>query len=146
MYEFLSYRVADVMSAEPVVIRPDTSLADAEAIFERHDFNGLPVVSSENRLMGVLTKLDLLKAFSFTPQAKIPAYDQIMRQPAERVMTRQPLTVAPDTPLTRVLQLMLDTRYKSFPVLAEERLVGIVAREDVIRALRRAVGGASRRP
>jgi CBS domain-containing protein len=41
---------------------------------------------------------------------------------------------------------MLDTRYKSFPVLAEERLVGIVAREDVIRALRRAVGGASRRP
>jgi CBS domain-containing protein len=142
MYEFLSYRVADVMSAQPVMIRPDTSLADAEAIFERHDFNGLPVVSPDDSLVGVLTKLDLLKAFSFTPQSKIPAYDEIMRQPAERVMTRQPLTVAPDTPLTRVLQHMLDTRYKSFPVLEADRLVGVVAREDIMRALRRAVGGA----
>jgi CBS domain-containing protein len=146
MYEFLSYRVADVMSAKPVVIRPDTSLADAEAIFERHDFNGLPVVSPEGRLMGIVTKLDLLKAFSFTPQSKIPPYDEIMRQPVERVMTEQPLTVAPDTPLTRVLQHMLDTRYKSFPVLQEDRLVGIVAREDIMRALRRAVGGTSRQP
>jgi CBS domain-containing protein len=142
MYEFLSYRVADVMSARPVTIRPDISLADAEAIFEQHDFNGLPVVSPEGRLLGVLTKLDLLKAFSFTPQSMIPAYDEIMRQPAERVMTRQPLIVAPDTPLTRVLQHMLDTRYKSFPVLEADRLVGVVAREDIMRALRRAVGAA----
>jgi CBS domain-containing protein len=54
------------------------------------------------------------------------------------------MTVAPDDPLTHVLQKMVHTRCKSFPVLEDDRLVGIVAREDVLRALRRAAEG--RRP
>jgi CBS domain-containing protein len=55
-------------------------------------------------------------------------------------MRRKPTSVAPDTPLTRALQMMVDMTIKSFPVVADARVVGIISREDVIRALRRAVG------
>lgn len=141
MYEFIEYHVADVMTPKPFVIGPRTRLADAETIFEEHDFNALPVVEHGDQLIGMLTKLDLLKAFAFTPSSVIPAYHQIMCEPAERMMTRMPLTVEPDTPLTRVLHTMIATRHKSLPVVEGNRLVGIIAREDVLRALRCAVAG-----
>jgi len=47
MYEFLDYRVSDVMNENPVTVGPRTTLAEVEAIFEEHDFNGLPVVGPD---------------------------------------------------------------------------------------------------
>ena len=141
MYEFLYYQVADAMTAEPVAIGLQTSLAEVEVLFQRHDFNGLPVIDNDRRLLGVMTKLDFLKAFAFTPQALLPPYEEIMGQPVERFMTGGPTTVSSPTPLTRVLQQMIETRYKSLPVVDDGRLVGMIAREDVLRALRRAVAG-----
>ena len=134
MYEFLSHKVCDFMTAHPVVIRSDASLADARTIFDMHEFNALPVIDGD-RFVGLFSKLDLLKAFVFTAESVVPPYDEIMRAPVARYMTTQPLTVEPDCPLTRVLQKMIDTRCKSFPVVEQGRLVGIIAREDVLRAL-----------
>lgn len=141
MYEFLSYRVSDVMVAEVVTVTVSTTLAEAAALFEGHDFNGLPVLDRDGRLAGFLTKLDVLKAFAFTPQSVVPHYDDIVREPVERFMSGALLTAEPDTPLTRVLQTMIEHRCKSLPVTANGRLVGVVAREDILRGLRRAVAG-----
>ncbi len=138
MRKFLDYRVVDFMSTEPTVIGPETLVADAERLFESHDFNALPVVDDSNRLLGLLTKLDLLRAFTFTPDSMIPDYEAIMELPAERVMSLRPISVPPDTPLTRVLQRLVDTRSKSFPVVADGRLIGMIAREDILRAVRTA--------
>ena len=52
-------------------------------------------------------------------------------------MTSCPETVHPDTPLTRVLEKLVSTRWKSLPVVQDGRVVGIVSREDVLQALRR---------
>ena len=119
----------------------EATLAEAEAIFEEHDFNGLPVVDDQGQLVGLVTKLDLLKAFRFTEEHLFPPYEEIMKQPVESLMTRDLLTVTPRTPLTKVLQKMIDARAKSFPVVDGEGLVGMVAREDVLQGLRRAVAG-----
>src|SRR5438876_2773614 len=149
MYEFLDYQVADAMTYRPLTVSPGTPLAEVEALFERHDFNSLPVVSRDGILLGVVTKLDFLKAFAFTPQEMVPHYDEIMRRPAESVMTGNPVTVRPHMALTRLLQLMVDARYRSVPVTIGALLIGIVARQDVVRALRRAAarrGPARRRP
>ena len=143
MYEFLEYRVADAMTYRPITITRDTSLAEIQAIFAEHDFNCLPVCE-EGALLGIVTKLDCLKAFAFTPQSIVPHYDDIMREPAATVMTTKPLTVTPDLSLTRVVELMAETRYRSFPVTVGGLLIGIIAREDVLRALHRAAEG--RRP
>ncbi len=141
MYEFIYYRVKDAMTRPPITIRRHTVLADVEDLFEDHDFNGLPVVDDGNHLLGVVTKLDFLKAFIFTPESVVPRYEDIMRHPAESVMTREPLTFDPEVPLTRVLEELVATRHKSFPVVDSGRLVGVIAREDVVRALRRAAAG-----
>lgn len=141
MHEFLQYRVRHVMTTTLKTIEPSASLAQAEALFDQHDFNALPVVEPAGRLVGILTKLDLLAAFAFTPASIIPQYEDVMRSQVAEKMTRELVTVGPDLPLTRVLQELVETRNKSLPVLDGTRLVGVVAREDVLRALRRAAAG-----
>ena len=141
MLEFLEYRVLDAMSADPTTIAPDRPLADAEAIFDRHDFNALPVVDAEGRLLGVLTKLDLLAAFREIDGRMFTPYDQIMQKPVEAYMTKVPkvATVTARTPMPKALERLIETGSKSLPVVDDERVVGMVSREDVLRALRRAV-------
>jgi CBS domain-containing protein len=141
MHEFLQYRVRHVMTTTLKTIEPSASLAQAEALFDQHDFNALPVVEPAGRLVGILTKLDLLAAFAFTPASIIPQYEDVMRSQVAEKMTRELVTVGPDLPLTRVLQELVETRNKSLPVLDGTRLVGVVAREDVLGALRRAAAG-----
>jgi CBS domain-containing protein len=140
MYEFLEYQVADAMTYQPVTITRATPLAEVEALFEQHDFNCFPV-SEDGVLLGVVTKLDMLKAFAFTTRTMVPNYEAIMQRPAETVMSHRPVTVTPDMPLTRVLALMTETRYRSFPVMVGALLIGMISREDVIRALARAARG-----
>ena len=138
MYEFIYYQVRDVMTSDPLTVNKHVTLSDVEAIFEEHDFNGLPVVDESHRLIGLITKLDLLKAFAFTEKSKIPHYNSIMDQKISRVMTKDPRVVYPEMLLTRVLQHMIDTGHKSFIVVENDVVIGIVAREDIIRALRKA--------
>ena len=140
MYEFLEWRAEDVMS-EPLCVAPNTTLAEAEKLLEQHGFNALPVVDAEGRLEGVVTALDLLRAFDFSEDAILPAYHKIMQRSVASVMSRDAQTVTPRTPLTRVLRKLVDSRSKSFPVVDDERVVGVVARADVMQALRRAESG-----
>jgi CBS domain-containing protein len=143
MYEFLEYRVCDAMTSDPITIGPDTSLGEAESVFEQHAFNALPVVDDENRLIGLFTKLDLLKAFREIDGRMFTPYDDVMKQPVSNFMTRVPevSSATPRTPLTRVLEKMLALRAKALPVVDNEVVVGIIAREDILAALRRAVAG-----
>ena len=138
MYEFLQYQVRDAMTADPIAISPKVKLREVEALFESHDFNGVPIVDDQGCLLGILTKFDLLKAFSFDAHTLIPHYDEIMEQTAENIMTHDPVSVEPHLPLSRLLQKLVEMRTKSLPVVENRRLVGIIAREDVLKALRRA--------
>lgn len=141
MYEFLDYRVCDAMTRDPVTIAPEASLAAAEALLEQHDFNALPVVGPGRELVGIVTKLDLLRAFRFTDQHMFPPYEEIMARPVREVMVTDLTTVTPRTPLTRVLETLVRMRTKSLPVVEDGAVVGVIAREDVLQALRRAVAG-----
>jgi CBS domain-containing protein len=141
MYEFLDYRACDAMTRDPVTIGPEASLAEAEALLEQHDFNALPVVGPARELLGVVTKLDLLRAFRFTDQHMFPPYEQIMARPVREVMVSDVTTVTPRTPLTRVLETLVRLRTKSLPVVEDGAVVAVIAREDVLQALRRAVAG-----
>jgi len=140
VYDFLKYRVDEVMTPDPICIGPDRPLAEAAAVFDEHDFNALPVVDGRGRLQGVVTKLDILSAFRFTEDSIFPPYDEIMARPVEDAMTRDVFTTTPKALLTNVLAKLVERKTKSFPVLDSGRVVGIVSREDVLRGLRRATG------
>jgi CBS domain-containing protein len=143
MYEFLDYVVSDAMTREPVCVAPGASLASVEQLLEQHGWNALPVVEA-GRLVGLVTSLDLLKAFRFTPASLFPPYEQIMTRPVRQIMRENVQTVAPRLPLPRALERMVRTRNKSLPVTEGDALVGILTRDDVMRALRRAVAGEKR--
>lgn len=138
MYRFLECSVAQYMTKNLVVSRPEATLDALEALFAEHDFNAFPVVS-QTRLVGIVTKFDFLKAFVFTTSQMVPHYDELMARKVSDVMTRTVVDVRPDAPLTRVLAKMIELKARSFPVTdAGGTLLGIISREDIMRALKEA--------
>ena len=106
------------------------------ALFEQHDFNAFPVIE-DGKVLGLVTKFDFLRTFAFTSSQMVPHYDDLMSRRVADVMTEAIVHVDPTLPLTRVLQLMVSLKMRSFPVMTPERqLVGMISREDVMRALR----------
>ncbi len=70
----------------------------------------------------------------------MPRYDDLMKWPVADVMTSDFIYVGEETKLTRVLQLMVDHRLRSMPVIdGDQSLAGMISREDVMRALQRCV-------
>ena len=111
-------------------------------LFEKHDFNSFPVVEDGN-MLGIVTKFDFLRTFAFTTGQMLPHYDELMRRSVAEMMTEAVVHVEPTAPLTRVLQLMVSLKTRSFPVIGPDReLLGIISREDVMRALKEATQGA----
>jgi CBS domain-containing protein len=67
----------------------------------------------------------------------VPHYDDLMSRCVGDAMTEAIVHVDPTSPLTRVLQLMVSLKMRSFPVMTPDRqLVGMISREDVMRALK----------
>jgi len=135
-YRFLECSVDQYMTQEVVSVTPAVTLRELEALFERYDFNAFPVLE-DGRVLGLVTKFDFLKAFAFTTAQVVPHYDELMGRTVGEVMTEAVVQVEPTAPLTRVLQLMVSLKARSFPVLNVDRqLVGVISREDIMRALR----------
>ena len=150
LYRFLGCTADQYMTRAVISVTREVTMRELEALFERYDFNSFPVVEGE-RVLGIVTKFDFLKAFTFTTGQMVPHYDALMRRSVAEVMTQALVHVGPATPLTRVLELMVSLTTRSLPVLTSEReLAGIISREDVMRALREATqcaqGAASHLP
>ena len=123
------------MTREVKMVTRHTTMRQLEKMFEEDDYNCYPVREGDD-IVGVVSNFDFLKCFAFNPGRMVPAYDDLLSRMVSDVMTPEFIYVDPATKLTRVLQLMVDHRMKSIPVLdAEQRLVGIIAREDIMRAL-----------
>ena len=138
MYRFLEATATQYMTCAVTTVARQTTMRELEALFEKHDFNSFPVVE-EGRILGIVTKFDFLRTFAFTTGQMVPHYDELMRRPVAEVMTEAIVHVEPATPLTQVLRLMVNLKSRSLPVFGPDRqLVGMISREDVIRALKEA--------
>jgi CBS domain-containing protein len=137
MYGFLACTVSQFMTRTVLTVNRQTTMRELAILFEKHDFNAFPVVENGN-LFGIISKFDFLRAFAFTTNQVLPHYDELMNRPAAELMTEAVVHVDPISPLTRVLQLMVNLKTRSFPVLnANDQLEGIISREDVMRALKK---------
>src|ERR1700722_1781542 len=130
------------MTRDTKMVRQSTTLRELGCLFEKDDFNAYPV-EEEARIVGLVTKFDFLACFVFTLAYMIPRYDALMNRTVAEIMTPEFIYVRGETKLTRVLQLMVDHRIRSVPVIeGDQLLVGMISREDVMRALQRCSGGA----
>ena len=135
-YRFLECTVDQYMTREAVTVTRTVTLRELEALFEKHDFNAFPVLE-QGSVLGLVTKFDFLKVFAFTTAQVVPHYDELMSRTVGEVMTEAVVHVDPAAPLTRVVQLMVSLKARSFPVLdRDHQLVGVISREDIMRALR----------
>jgi CBS domain-containing protein len=143
--------VAALMSTNIVSVLPSTTLADAVRIMIANRVSGLPVLESDGRLVGMITEGDLLRRTELESEGKQPSWLKVFLMPARvaadyvathgrhvsEVMTPNPISITPATDLAEVARLMLHKHVKRLPVLEAGRMVGIVSRSDVLRALAR---------
>ncbi len=136
MYEFIEKVVDDYMTRAVRTVTGDRSLSELNDLFAKDDFNAYPVVDGAS-VVGIVTKLDFLKRFALSLASMVPRYADLMEQTVADAMTHDFIYVAATTKLTRVLQLMVEHRVRSIPVIGPaQSLLGIISREDVMRALR----------
>ncbi len=136
MYGFLACTVERYMTRTVVTVNRQTTMRELGALFEQHDFNAFPVVE-DDKMLGIVSKFDFLRVFAFASSQMVPHYDELMNRRVADVMTEAVVHVDPTSPLTRVLELMVSVKARSFPVLnAARHLEGMISREDVMRALR----------
>lgn len=141
MESFIEQVVADHMTREVKTVTRGVTLRELGDLFESEDFNTYPV-EEDGQVVGVVSKFDHLGCFVFTPAHMMPRYDDLMKRTVNDIMTSEFIYVGTDTRLTRVLQLMVAHRIRSIPVIdGDQRLAGIISREDLMRALRRCTGG-----
>ncbi len=139
MYKFLEQVTVDAMTPNTKTVSRHVTLRELGDLFEKEDFNAFPV-EENSQVVGVVSKFDYLANFIFTPAHMIPRYEDLMQRTVADIMTPEFIYVRPETKLTRVLQLMVDHRLKSMPVIeADQRLAGMISREDVMRALQRCI-------
>jgi len=135
MYKFLEETAGNHMTRDVTTVTRELTLRELGAMFDRDDFNTYPV-EEDGQIAGIVTKFDMLKCFAFTPSQMVPRYADLMGRTVADLMISDFIYIRPDTKLTRVLQLMVEHRIRSIPVLdGNSRLTGIIAREDILRAL-----------
>ncbi len=132
--------VGDVMTPNPVTIGPDRTVAELVELFLRHDFNALPVVDDECVLLGLVTKLDLLRLFRPEGVLQIPEWSGISHTPVDRIMRRGVLSVELEDSAAVAADLMVATGLRSLPVVQRGPgapvLCGMLSRGDLLRGLR----------
>src|SRR5690606_7668921 len=137
-------KVRDVYTRGAITVTPRTSIAEARRLMEQHKIRRLPVVDGD-RLVGIVTQTDLLRATpSVATSLSVWEINYLLdKVRVEEIMTRNVVTVAPDTDLAEVAQLMIDRKVGGLPVVEDGRVVGVITESDVFRALVRllAAGG-----
>ena len=142
-------RVAEIMTSPVVGIQPSASIADAAKLMIGSRISGLPVVTSDKRLVGIVTEGDFLRRaelgttrkrsrwleFFVSAGKKAEEYVQFHGRRVEEVMTPKPVTISADASLEELVDVMNSRKIKRVPVVDNGRLVGIVARSDLMRAM-----------
>ena len=136
-------RVNDIMSSAPTSVHTSTTIKQLLELFDRHDFNAFPVTNAVNELVGIVTKVDLLRALR-----RIEAHD--VRESAKtselsvgEIMRDGVISVDGEAPIGEAADAMVETGLRSIPVVLDSggrpQLVGMVSRGDVIRGFRLAM-------
>ena len=127
----LGASVETVMTRRVVLILENIPMSEVRAIVVQYDYNGFPIVTTEGRLVGMITKGDLLRAVR---ASLVDA--RVFGQPVSRWMARGVLALRPGDSLRTAVEGRADSGFRSLPVIDEtDRVVGIVSRNDLMTAI-----------
>ena len=138
----------EIMTKEVVTVTPDTSVEDAARIMSDNNVSGLPVVES-GELLGIVSEKDLIMKnkrlnspgyinildgiiFLESPRKFEEKLKKFVANEVGDLMTKEVITIDPDTPLEEIATLMVEEDVNRLPVLKDGEMIGIVTRGDVV--------------
>jgi CBS domain-containing protein len=147
----------DIMTTDVLTVSPETSIAEMSKILENRKIGGVPVVDQNGRLVGVITQSDLVERardlelppainiLDFHIYLQIPSHlfhkvEKMLGTTVGDCMTPNPVTVTPNTPVSKVATLMAKQKVHTIPVVQGEKLVGIIGKMDLVRSMAREPG------
>lgn len=134
------FRVRDVMTENPVCVSPDAPLREALDLMKRGKFRRLPVVE-QGRMVGIISDRDLRLAMNTPVLVHEKEQDEFVLDSVKvgSCMTTEVHTLEPEDSLEKAACLMRDKKVGGCPVLAGERLVGILTESDLLEYLIRSL-------
>jgi CBS domain-containing protein len=140
------------MTTDVLTVSPETSISELSKLLENRKIGGVPVVEQEGRLVGVITQNDLVERardlelppainiLDFHIYLQIPSHlfhkvEKMLGTTVGDCMTKNPVTVAPDAPVSKVAALMAKQKVHTIPVVEGSKLVGIIGKMDLVRAM-----------
>jgi len=147
-------KVSEIMSKDVVSVKPDDNAKEALALLSKMQISGLPVINEQNKLVGMFTEKEVLAAilpsyvervgrfmYRENPKAIRHKISQLINAKVKDIMRREVATIAEDATLCEVARVMLIQKIRRLPVLnKEKKVIGIVAREDVIKGFSKEYG------
>jgi CBS domain-containing protein len=150
-------RAVDVMTTNVITVEPDTPVQEIAKLLSEKSISGVPVVGADGRLLGIVSEGDLLHRVETGTERRpdrrtgrrrswwldtVAADEELARdyvkshgRTANDVMTREVISVAETTELADIANLLETKRIKRVPVVRDGKLVGIVSRANLVRAL-----------
>lgn len=140
----------DVMTTGVITVSPDTPVHEIARLLVDKRISGVPVVDAEGHLLGIVSEGDLVRRLEeeddgrrrswwldllASPEERAQGYVRAHGRRASDIMTREVVTVAPDTPVGTIARLLEERHIKRVPVVHQGKVVGIVSRADLLRAL-----------
>ena len=130
--------VKEHMSSPALTISPETSFQDALKLMHERKIRRLPIVDRDGVLVGLVSERDLLHAAP-SPATSLSIWELnylLWRLQVKDLMTKNVLTVTPDTPLQDAASVMIEKKIGGLPVVDEEkRVIGIITETDIFKAL-----------
>jgi len=140
------------MTTEVLTVSPETSIADLSKTLENRQIGGVPVVAKDGRLVGVITQSDLvdrardlemppaINILDFHIYLQIPSHllqrvEKLLGTTVGDCMTKDPVTVAPDAPVSQIAGVMAKQQVHTIPVVQGGKIVGIIGKMDLVRAM-----------
>ena len=142
-------KAQDIMTREVVTVRPETSVREIAALMMEKNISGVPVVGDNGAIVGIVSEGDLLHRAEVGTERKHKWWFHIFADSdaaareyakahglfARDVMSRYVISVRDDADLRDVAEILDSHHIKRVPVLQEGRLIGIISRRDLVRAL-----------
>jgi CBS domain-containing protein len=149
--------VSDAMTPTVITAKPSMSIDEIVRLMVENRISGLPVIDEHGKLVGIVTEGDLLRRAEMGTELSVSRWRALLMGPArlaeqytrahartvQDLMTREVATIAPTAPLAEVVALMQARAIKRLPVVDQGRLVGIISRADLMKALERLLPKAS---
>jgi CBS domain-containing protein len=153
----VAMRAMDLMTTEVIAVEPDTSVKALAALLSERGISGVPVVDADNRVVGIVSEGDLLHRVKTGTEQRpdgragrrrswwlegIASDRELARdyvkshgRTVRDVMTREAVVVSDTTELADIVILLETKKIKRVPVVRDGKLVGIVSRANLVRAL-----------